>query len=58
MAGAALMQPRAGPGSPRPSSDRSFYVFLTVLGGIVVITVVAYVVFGFPEISAPVGPGE
>jgi hypothetical protein len=36
--------------------DRSFYVFLAVIGLLLVLTLIAFVVFGFPDVTIPGGP--
>jgi hypothetical protein len=38
--------------------DRSFYVFFALIGLVLVLTVIAYIVFGFPELTVPAGPEE
>jgi hypothetical protein len=36
--------------------DRSFYAFLAVIGLVLVLTLIVFVVFGFPEVTVPGGP--
>jgi hypothetical protein len=50
------MARRPGAFNVAARSDRSFYVVLAVIGLILVLTLVVFVVFGFPDATVPGGP--
>ena len=55
-------QSRTLDGIARPTQhdkfDRSFIAFLVTMGVVAVLTVIAFVVFGPPEINGPIGPSQ
>jgi hypothetical protein len=53
---ATAMARRPGAFNVAARSDRSFYVVLAVIGLILVLTLVVFVVFGFPDATVPGGP--